>query len=118
MRFISGILLALLSASSMGAEFFHPSKFTGSESDKTKVTEFIKSNMKKTYSEIGMGDPLTLRMMEKEELESFKKLTTVENKELLNSVINQYCEIGMCNYNTIFMMYNEQNKAAGEQLEW
>ena len=57
-------------------------------------------------------------MMENEELKSFKKLTKVQNRKLLDGVIQQYCGIGMCNYNTILMMYNEQNKASKENLEW
>lgn len=65
-----------------------------------------------------MGDPSTLRMMEKEELNSFKQLTKVSNRKLLDDVINQYCNIGMCNYNTILMMYNEQEKASKEELGW
>lgn len=118
MKFHISILILFFSTNLMASDFFHPSEFTGSETDKTKVTDFIKLNVKKTYSEIGMGDPLTLRMMEKEELECFKKLTSVSDKKLLDNVIDQYCDIGMCNYNTILMMYNEQNKAASEELEW
>jgi len=79
---------------------------------------YIKDNVKEQYSKIGMGDPSTLRMMENEELKSFKELTQVKNRKLLDSVIRQYCGIGMCNYNTILMMYNEQNKASKENLKW
>lgn len=57
-----------------------------------------------------MREPSTLRMMEKEELNSFKELTKVENRKLLDAVIRQYCSIGMCNYNTILMMYNDKIK--------
>lgn len=118
MKLFFTFFVLFFSANLMASEFFHPSKFTGSEADKNKVTEFIKANVEKTYSEIGMGDPLTLRTMEKEELDCFKQLTKVSDKKLLDSVITQYCSIGMCNYNTILMMYNEQEKATNEQLEW
>lgn len=118
MKFFTAIFISMISFCAIAEDFFHPSKFTGTAADKAAVTSFITANVKKTYTDIGMGDPMTLRMMEKEELESFKQLTKVENKKLLDNVIRQYCDIGMCNYNTILMMYNEQNKAADEQLEW
>ena len=65
-----------------------------------------------------MDNPSTLRMMEKEELKCFKELTKVKNRKLLDRVINTYCKLGMCNYNTILMMYKEESKASTEELEW
>lgn len=65
-----------------------------------------------------MDDPSTLRMMEKQELEAFKKLTKVTNRSLLDRVIKTYCDIGMCNYNTILMMYEQESKSSEEKLEW
>ena len=65
-----------------------------------------------------MDDPSTLRMMENENLNAFKKLTTKSNTTLLRNVIKTYCDIGMCNYTTILMMYEEQNKASKETLKW
>lgn len=56
--------------------------------------------------------------MENENLNAFKELTNVSNNNLLKNVIKTYCEIGMCNYTTILMMYNEQNKASKESLKW
>lgn len=85
------------------------------------ITEFggnRKKQVKEDYSAIGMDDPSTLRMMEKENLDAFKKLTKVSNITLLKKVIKTYCEIDMCNYSTILMMYNEQNKASKKELEW
>ena len=98
--------------------FIHPLDFKGSKVEKQKVMNFIVNGVKETYSQIGMGDPSTLRMMEKQELSAFKQLTKVQNRQLLDSVITQYCNIGMCNYNTIQMMYNQQNKASKEKLNW
>lgn len=115
------ILLATLiiaSTYSNASDFFYPSKFDGSSSHKSQVISFIKGNVHETYSAIGMGDPVTLRMMEKEELNAFKRLTKVDNKPLLSRVIKQYCDIGMCNYSTIYMMYKEQNQASSAQLTW
>lgn len=113
------ILLALLISPSIYANgLTNPLDFKGSEKEKNYVISYIKDNVKETYTKIGMGDPSTLRMMENEELKSFKLLTKVKNRTLLNGVIRQYCNIGMCNYNTILMMYNEQNKASKAKLEW
>lgn len=65
-----------------------------------------------------MDNPSTLRIMEKEELKCFKELTKAKNRKLLDRVIRTYCEIGMCNYSTILMMYKEELKASSEELEW
>ena len=56
--------------------------------------------------------------MEKEELKCFKELTKVSNVNLLKNVIKTYCDIGMCNYNMILMMYREQEKSSNENLSW
>lgn len=52
------------------------------------------------------------------QLPSFKYLTGVKNRKLLDSVISKYCAIGMCSYNTIKMMYNNELKASKEKLSW
>ena len=63
-----------------------------------------------------------LRMMEEEELSSFKKLTNAKNPKILKNVINTYCYDsfleGFCNYTMILMMYEEEASAAGKKLEW
>ncbi len=119
MKKIIYTLLALLISPIIYANgLTHPLDFKGTEKEKNHVITYIKGSVKETYSKIGMGDPSTLRMMEREELKSFKALTKVKNRKLLDGVIKQYCNIGMCNYNTILMMYNEQNKASNEKLEW
>ena len=110
------LLLLLVSMNSFASGLIHPLDFKGTEGERAKVIEQIKIDVKKTYSQIGMGDPSTLRMMEKEELNSFKTLTKLSNRKILDSVISQYFRLGMCNYNTILMMYNEQRKASKEEL--
>lgn len=112
------VIVLLFPIGSMASSIIHPLDFKGTEGEKTKVIAQIKTDVKKTYSQLGMGDPATLRMMEKEELNSFKKLTKINNRKLLDSVISQYCGLGMCNYSTILMMYSEQNKASKEELTW
>ena len=119
MKKMSCLLFMVLAASNVYADkLIHPLDFKGTEKEKNHVISYIKGNVKEQYTKIGMGDPSTLRMMEQEELKSFKELTKVKNRKLLDGVIRQYCGIGMCNYNTILMMYNEQNKASKESLQW
>lgn len=65
-----------------------------------------------------MDDPLTLRMMEEEHLSAFKQLTQAKDRKLLDRVMAQYCGIGMCDYLTINMMYDEQLKASKKDLKW
>lgn len=98
--------------------FVSPIGFVQNETNKNKVISYIRKEVKDTYSAIGMGDPSTLRMMERENLEAFKELTKATKTNLLKDVIKTYCNIGMCNYTTILMMYNEQNKASNKTLEW
>lgn len=100
--------------------YISPIGFEMNDFNKNRVIAFIKSDVKKTYAEIGMDDPSTLRMMEKENLNAFKELLSLrfKNITLLKRVESTYCDIGMCNYNTILMMYKEQLKATSEELEW
>ncbi len=98
--------------------FVSPISFVSNDANIQMVISFIKKQVKEEYTAIGMGDPSTLRMMEQENLNAFKKLIKVKNTSLLKNVIKTYCEIGMCNYSTILMMYNEQNKASKKTLKW
>tara|TARA_R110002073_G_scaffold270447_3_gene433801 strand:+ start:54 stop:413 length:360 start_codon:yes stop_codon:yes gene_type:complete len=108
----------LLTSALFAQSFISPIGFVSNETNKQKVISFIKKQVKEDYSKIGMDDPATLRMMENENLNAFKKLTTKSNTTLLRKVIKTYCDIGMCNYSTILMMYEEQNKASKETLKW
>ena len=112
------ILISLAITLLNSNDFIHPLDFKNTKIEKQKVMKFIVNQVKATYTKIGMGDPATLRMMEKQELSSFKQLTKIKNRQLLDSVIKQYCNIGMCNYNTIKMMYEQQNKASKQKLTW
>ena len=112
------LIIAFFVMSLNAVSFIHPLDFKGTQKEKTNVIEYIKTNVKKTYSAIGMDNPSTLRRMEKKELEKFKILTLSKNRTLLNSVIQRYCEIGMCNYSTIERMYRKEKKALSEKLKW
>ena len=112
------IILLLFPTISIAQAYVSPVGFQNNDYNKDKVIEYIKYEVKKTYSAIGMDNPSTLRMMEQENLNAFKKLLSVKNKSLLKRVEKTYCDIGMCNYSTILMMYNEEEKASNESLSW
>lgn len=115
---LSVLVVFILTFNLFAQSFVSPIGFDSSEENKQKVVSFIKKQVKEDYAEIGMDDPMTLRMMEEENLKAFKELIKVTNTLLLKKVINTYCKIGMCNYSTILMMYNEQNIASNKTLEW
>tara|TARA_B110000196_G_scaffold287292_1_gene271521 strand:- start:1159 stop:1515 length:357 start_codon:yes stop_codon:yes gene_type:complete len=112
------ILLLISPFVGFGQSFVSPINYVNSETNQKRVIAYIQKDVKESYSSIGMDDPSTLRMMEKENLNAFKELIKVTNTALLQEVINTYCEIGMCNYGTILMMYREEAKANNETLEW
>jgi len=115
MIILAGLLLV---ASTAHGKFVHPLDFKGTELEKKEVIKYIEENVKSTYSKIGMDNPSTLRMMEQENLDCFKKLTKATDRKLLDKVIKIYCNIGMCNYSTILMMYNEEDEASKKKLEF
>lgn len=115
------IALALILISftkTFSQSFVSPIGFVETEKNKENVIAFIKKQVKDDYTAIGMNDPLTLRMMEEENLKAFKELTKISNNSLLSDVIKTYCAIRMCNYSTTLMMYKEQHKANNKSLEW
>lgn len=121
LKVASAIFVTVLASNALGRPegFVHPSNFNDTSSERDLVVAFIKSNVKKTYSEIGLDDAITLRMMEAEELRSFKALRKVADKSLLDQLIRTYCDdIDMCSYGTLLMMYEEQERASREELEW
>lgn len=112
------LCVGLFGLNLMAQSFVSPINYVDNEENRQKVIAFIKKQVKDDYTAIDMGDALTLRMMEEENLKAFKELVKVKNKTLLKEVIKTYCEIGMCNYSTILMMYKEQEKASNETLSW
>lgn len=112
------IVILTFSSFAQDSRFVHPLDFRDTRTERDQVIKYIVKNVRETYSAIGMDDPATLRMMEKNELDSFKTLTKAKNRPLLDTVIKTYCEAGMCSYSTILMMYNEQLKASQQSLEW
>lgn len=114
--YITSLVVLMFSLNCFGEEIIHPLDFSGTEQEKQDVLNFIVAQVYEDYSSVGMDDPVTLRMMEKEELNAFKRLTRVENRELLDDVISDYCSVGMCDYSTIYMMYQEQLSASTQEL--
>lgn len=118
-EYILGVTILLCSKNIYAATFVNPIDYKDTEENRQKVIEYIEEDTKRTYCEtVDMCSPTTLRMMEKQNLDAFKYLTEVDSKELLQKVINDYCNVGMCNYSTIRMMYDSNNKASKEKLTW
>lgn len=96
--------------------------FNGSDEQKKEVIQYIQSHVHKVYCDgkIDMCQETTLRMMEREELNSFKKAAQATNREIMDKVIKIYCKssIDMCSYSNINMMYNENVKALKQSLTW
>lgn len=115
------VLLALMPAIA-AAGFIHPMDFNGSEAQKKEVVEYIKARVKHDYcdGQIDMCQATTLRMMEQQNLESFKKATQAKDRDIMDRAIKDYCHggIDMCSYDTIWMMYQENLKASNEDLNW
>ena len=105
-------LFLLMATPIFAADFVHPLDFKGSQSEKQKLIEYVKENVKEAYNQSGKDSPSTLRMMEQKELDSFQQLTKAENRKLLDKVILTYCDIGECNYHTILIMYNKELNAS------
>lgn len=98
--------------------FVDPISYQDTPENRKRVIDYIKLEVKETYSSIGLGDPMTLRMMEKKNLEAFKALIEVKNKVLLKSVIKEYSDIGFYDYSSYLMMYNAQLDALNTNLSW
>lgn len=118
MRTLLAFAMLGLASIGIGQTFVSPIGFVDSDANRAKVVRFIEHQVYTDYTAIGMNDPLTLRMMEDENMKAFKNLIRANNTTLLRQVIDTYCGIGMCNYSTIWMMYEEQSKASNNTLKW
>lgn len=112
------LMFLLVSSLTFGATFVNPNTFKGSTKEKKAVVAWIQESVEKTYTAIGMADATTLRMMEKQELKSFQQLIKIDNKKLLTDIIKKYSSIGVDNYSTIWMMYQKEDEASKETLDW
>lgn len=117
------VLFSLLaSLPVIAAEFIHPMDFKNTSAEKSQVIEYIKQKVHKDYcqSDVDMCDNITLRAMENENLNAFKKATQATNRSVMDRVIKDYCEsdVDMCDYVTIYMMYKENEEAGAQELQW
>lgn len=116
--------VVLLSFSSIvySSDFIHPMSFSNTEAEKERVVEYIETRT--DYEYCGLTSDMcyekTLRMIERENLNAFKRLISVTNKKVLNNIIEDYCsdEVNMCNYVTIEMMYHKNLRSSKEKLTW
>lgn len=116
---ILGVMLFPISAM---AGFIHPMDFDGSEAQKQEVIKYIKDRVQQDYcdSQLDMCQPSMLRMMEDQNLSSFKKATQATDRKVMDRVISDYCNspVDICNYGTILMMYQQNLNASKKQLNW
>jgi len=119
------ILLAailFLNATAIAEDFMHPMDFKGTQEEKNKVIQLIKQRVNKDFcqSELKMCQATTLRMMEKQNLDAFKKASQAQNREIMDRVIKDYCTSGldMCSYSNLWMMYEQNLEASKESLAW
>lgn len=58
--------------------------------------------------------------MEQENLKAFKEATKAQDRKIMDSVINSYCNssVDMCTYTIILMMYKQNLNASQAQLSW
>ena len=111
------LLLCCITPLAHAFQIIHPLDYTATEREKSALIDHIKTRVSATHGHLWADAPYALKMIEKAELQSFVKLTTATNRELLDRIITKYCGIGICNYSTILLMYNEQSRTPGSNLE-
>ena len=120
------LVMIFFSTPSIAKNIIHPLDFKESEQEKENIISFIEKNIYEIYCENEMLSSMCtnslLRMMEDDELDSFKKLTRAKEESILNNVIQTYCQNSMledmCTYGTILVMYEDEVRASGEKLSW
>lgn len=114
------MFLLLINSIPVQAKFINPLQFDGSDTQKKEVISYIQARVKHDYCEtVDMCQESMLRMMERENLDAFKRLTKATNSDILNRAIHDYCGVvDMCTYQMIEMMYNKNLKASKDKLSW
>ncbi len=121
------VITCLLSAfgffsANVFAGFVHPMDFKGSDGEKNEVLNYIKERVKHDYCDSGldMCQEATLRMMEQQNLNAFKKASKATDRKIMDKVIVDYCQSGldMCSYHTISMMYDQNYNASKQETKW
>lgn len=99
-------------------EFIHPMDFKGTEEEKQKVINYIKARVKKDLEYIDMYNNQNARMMERQELDSFKALTQAKDRQLMDRVIKELIFVEMLNYTNLKNMYIQEIQASQQELTW
>lgn len=93
------------------AGFINPLTFDNTEAQKQKVIAYIKDESlhKYCYTSEDSCHPFVLQLAQSDNLSAFLKLSTIQNKEYLNSLIKEYCnsEFFQCSYENILEVYEE-----------
>ncbi|UIJ37104.1 hypothetical protein LWC08_10205 [Desulfobaculum bizertense] len=100
------------------ANFINPIGFTPNKENKAAVVEFVQQNTRQSAAVVGIDSESTLRMMEQQNLNAFKKLVSAQDKATLKRVIKNCHQIGINDYSTIYMMYEQEIKAKSKSLQW
>jgi hypothetical protein len=121
-KLMIGTVMVFVSMAASASGFIHPMDFNGSEAQKQQAIRYIEQRVRATYcdGQLDMCQPTMLRMMERENLSAFKKMTQASDRSIMDEMIRTYCNgaIDMCDYTTLWMMYKENEKASKETLDW
>lgn len=112
------LLGALILTAAKAEAFINPLDFKGTEQEKAQVVQHIKADVQVRYARFVKGDPSMARLMEEDELNSFKALTMVEDRELLKDVMAKYARVGFDSYTMILTLYQDNLKSKKQSLSW
>lgn len=93
----------------------HPTNFKDTKENREEVIQFIQIMVKDANP---AQSATILRMLEKNQLSSFKILTRATNKKLLDKIINKECSKKSCSYTIVKMLYESEIRASKEKLSW
>ncbi len=91
--------------------FVNPLEFDNTDQQRQKVISYIKNGTLHKYcdSEDDACHPNVLQLAQADSLTAFLELSAIQNKEYLNSLIEEYCnsEFFQCSYENLLKVYEE-----------
>ncbi len=96
----------------------NPLTFKDTPEERAQVLEVCKYLAKQSCDLAGMNTPDMLRIMETEELTSFKALVDAQHPELVEEALITCQKAGMVSYSMINIMYNNFVNAQNSELKW
>lgn len=91
--------------------FVNPLEFDNTDQQRQKVISYIKNGTLHKYcdSEDDACHPNILQLSQADNLTAFIELSAIQNKEYLNSLIDEYCnsEFFQCSYENLLKVYEE-----------